>query len=122
MSSIAYGCKCVLVKGKRYHGVDFEKEHYITIRDFKNCAYYCQGEVPELHDEFFVAVEGLIAVYDGQNYFCSYSKSIIEISTKYCILKEFTDGRHNEGLGEIGTYFSERAKEEVRGEDIFQYW
>lgn len=122
MSSITYGCKCVLDKGKRYHDVDFEKEHYITIREFNNCAYYCQREVPELHDEFFVVVEGLITVYDGQNYFCSYSKSIIEISTKYCIPKEFTDGRHDEGLGEIGTYFSERAKEEVRGEDIFQYW
>ena len=95
---------------------------YIAIRDFENCVYYCPREVPELYDELFCVVDGLMTVYDGQNYFCFYSKSIIEISTEYCIPKEFTDGRHIEGLGEISTYFNKQAKKEVRGEYIFRYW
>ena len=37
MSCIACACKCVLLKGKRYNNVDFDREHYIAIHDFENC-------------------------------------------------------------------------------------
>ena len=52
MSCIANVCKCVLLKGKRYDDVDFNREHYVAIYDFEACVYHCQNEVPERFRRF----------------------------------------------------------------------
>ena len=36
--------------------------------------------------------------------------------------KKFTDGTHEECIGEIETYLSERINKELMGEYIFQVW
>ena len=101
MSCIAYDCKCVLLKGKRYKYVYFDRERCIAVKDFENCAYYCQREVPKVSDIFFGVVNGLITAYDGEHYFCCCSKCIIEIRTKYSIQNEFSEGKHDACRDEI---------------------
>ena len=78
-----------------YNDIDFDREYYIAIHDFENCAYYCHNEVLEISDNFFGVVDGLITAYDGKYYFCCCSKCIIEIRTRYSIQKGFTDGKHD---------------------------
>ena len=63
---------------------------------------------------------GLLTVYDGDWFFCSCSKCLLEIRTKYFFPKKFTDGRHDECIGEIETYLNERINKELKGEYIFQ--
>ena len=41
---------------------------------------------------------------------------------KYSIEKEFADGKHDECLDEIDTYFNEKIEKEIRGQCIFQVW
>ena len=95
MSCIAYVCSCVLLKGSRYCDIDFERKRYTAINDFENCAFYCQQEVDELYyDEFFGVINGLVTVFDGEHYFCSCSKGILKIRSRYLICSEFTDGRY----------------------------
>ena len=53
MSCIAYVCQYLLLKGKRYDDVDFDRERYVAIDNFEPCVVYCQNEVPEI-SEFFV--------------------------------------------------------------------
>ena len=36
----------------------------------KNWAFWCDREVPDIFGEFFGVVGGLIAVLDGQIFFC----------------------------------------------------
>ena len=49
-----------------YNDIDFDREYYIAIHDFENCAYYCHNEVLEISDNFFGVVDGLITAYDGK--------------------------------------------------------
>ena len=121
MSCIAYVCKCVLLKGKRYDDVDFDRECYVTIDDFEACVFYCQNEVPEISENFVGVVDGPITAYDGEHYFCSCSNHIIEIRKKYSIDKDFADGKHNK-IEEIDTCFNEKFEKEIRGQYIFQVW
>ena len=122
MSSTAYGCKCVLLKGKRCDDVDFDRECYVAIGDFEAWVFYCQNEVPEISENFFGVVDGLVTAYDGEHYLCSCSSCIIEIRKKYSIEKEFADGKQDECLDEIDTYFNERIETEIRGQYISQVW
>ena len=41
---------------------------------------------------------------------------------KYSIKKEFADGKHDECLDDIDTYFNERIEKEIKGQYIFQVW
>ena len=77
MSCIAYVCKCVLLKGKRYDDVDFDRERYVAIYDFEACVFYFQNEGPEI-SENFIGVDGLVTAYDGEHYFCSCSNKEIK--------------------------------------------
>ena len=95
---------------------------YIAINNFENCAFYCQREVPEISDEFFGVVDGLLTIFDEESYFCSCSKCIVEIRSKYSICCEFSNGRHESCLHQIDTYFNEKISREIRGEYIFQLW
>ena len=52
------------------------------------------------------------ADFDRQHYFCCCSNCIIEIRKKYSIEKKFADGKHDECLDEIDTYFNERIERE----------
>ena len=54
MSCIAYVCKYLLLKGKRYNDVDFDRERYVAIDNFEPCVVYCQNEVPEISEFFLV--------------------------------------------------------------------
>ena len=101
MSCIAYVCKCVLLKGKRYDDVDFDRERYAAIDDFEACVFYCQNEVSEIPEKFFGVVDCLVTAYDGEYYFCSCSNCVIEIRKRYSIKKKFADGKHDECLNEI---------------------
>ena len=112
----------VLLKRKRYNDIDFDSEHYIAIHDFKNWACYCQNKVPEIFDNFFGVVDGLITAFDGEHYFCCCSKFITKIRTRYLIQKDFVDGKHDTCPDEINAYFNERIKKEIRGVYIFQTW
>ena len=69
MFCIAYVCKCVLDMGKRSNDFDFDRERYISIRDFEICAFYCKAEVPELSNYYFGAMDGLVTAYDGDRFF-----------------------------------------------------
>ena len=122
MSCIAYVYKCVLLSGKRYDDVDFDRERYVAFDDFEACVFHYQNQVPEISENFFGAVDGLVTAYDEQHYFCSCSNCIIETRTKYSIEKQFTDGKHEECLDEIDTHFNERIEKEIRGQYIFQVW
>ena len=53
MSCIAYVCKCVILKGKRYNDVDFDRECYLAINDFEACVFYCQNEAVEISENIF---------------------------------------------------------------------
>ena len=55
----------MLLKGKRYDDVYFDRERYVTIDDFETCVFYCQNEVPEISKNFFGVVDGLVTAYDG---------------------------------------------------------
>ena len=59
MSRIAYVCKCVLIKGRRYTDVDFDRECYIKIQDFESCIFYCGQELPKISDNFLVLLTAL---------------------------------------------------------------
>lgn len=85
-------------------------------------ASYCQNEVPEISDNFFGVVDGLITAFDGEHYFCCCSKFITKIRTRYSIQKDFNDGKYDVFLDEIDTYFNERIKKEITGSYIFQTW
>ena len=39
MFCIAYVCKCVLLKGKCYDDVDFDRECYVVIDGFEACLF-----------------------------------------------------------------------------------
>ena len=78
--------------------------------------------MPEISENFFGVVDGLVTAYDGEHYLCSCSNSIIEIRKKYSIEKEFADGKQDEYLHEIDTYFNERIEKEIRGQYISQVW
>ena len=58
-------------------------------------------------------VEGLVTAYEGEHYFCSCSNCVIEKRKNYLIEKEFADGKHDECLHEIDTYFNKRIEKEV---------
>ena len=122
MSCIAYVSKFVLPKGKRYADVDFDRGRDVAIDDFQPCVFYCQNEVPEISENFFGVVEGLVTAYEGEHYFCSCSNCVIEKRKNSLIKKEFADGKHDESLDEINTYFNKRIEKEVRGLYIFQVW
>ena len=122
MSCIAYACKCLLLKGKCYNDIDFDRECYVAVDDFEACVFYCQNEVPEISEIFFGVVDRLVTAYDGEHYFYSCSNCIIEIRKKYSIEKALADGKHDECLDEIDTYFNERIEKEIRGQYIFQVW
>ena len=54
----------------------------------------------------------------AEHYFCFYSNCIIEIRKKYS--KGFANGKHDDCLDEIDTYFNERIEKKIRGLYIFQ--
>ena len=103
------------LKGKSYDDVDFDRERYVAIDDFEACVFYCQNEVSQISENFFGVVNGLVTAFDGEHYFCSCINCIIEIRKKYAIEKEFADGKHDECLDEIDTYFNERIEKEIKG-------
>ena len=105
MSRIAYVCKCVLIKGRRYTDVDFDRECYIKIQDFESCIFYCGQELPKISDNFFGVINGLITVFDGERYFCSCSICRLEIGENCSLKKEFADGRHAGCFDEIDYLF-----------------
>ena len=114
-------CESVLLKGKRYDDVDFDRERYVAIDDFEARAFYCTNELPEISEHFFGVVDGLVTAYDGGHYFCSCSNCIIEIRKKYSIEKEFADGKQDGCLDEIDTYFNERIEKKIRGQYILKF-
>ena len=89
---------------------------------FENCAFHCQLEVPEICDKCFGVADGLVTIFDGESYFCSCSKCIVEIRSNYSICCEFFDGRHESCLCQIDTYCNERISREIRAEYSFQLW
>ena len=75
MSSIAYVCKCVIIQSPRHKEFNFEGDDYTATNDFENCVLWGDREVPDLSNEFFGVVDGLVIVFDGQViYFCFCSK------------------------------------------------
>ena len=58
---------CLIVKC--CNNAYFNKKLYIVVKDFENCAYYCEREVHEVSDNFFGVVDGLINAFDGKYYF-----------------------------------------------------
>ena len=69
MSCIAYVCKCVLIQSPLHKELDFEGDDYTAINDFENCTFWYDREVPDLSDEFFGVVDGLVTVFDGHIFF-----------------------------------------------------
>ena len=110
----------VLLKGKHCDDVDFDRERYVGIDDFQACVFHCQNEVPEISENFYDVMDGLVTAYVAEHYFCSCSNCIIEIRKKYLIEKEFADGNLDECLDETDKYFNERIEKKIRGRYIFQ--